>query len=180
MNSNTAIWLVYRTDTNARGFSLVKRTLGWKNFMPENFLEINWYLALTSYCNTIGQCLLYFRVFFGWKTKRPCFDLFIHWLIKKSNTFQNHFSRSCENRSNQVRNWINWMILRSYANSWYFGVTVMGGACIRSPRSLGHWVVIVSLSSLSTWHCTRSNTQTLVNEATNQVNWMILLFFAIS
>ena len=42
-------------DTNARGFWLVKRTLGWKNFMPENFLEINRYFALTSYCNTIGQ-----------------------------------------------------------------------------------------------------------------------------
>ena len=26
-----------------------------KNFMPENFLEINQYFALTSYCNTIGQ-----------------------------------------------------------------------------------------------------------------------------
>ena len=26
-----------------------------KNFMPENFLEINRYFALTSYCNTIGQ-----------------------------------------------------------------------------------------------------------------------------
>ena len=25
-----------------------------KNFMPENFLEINRYFALTSYCNTIG------------------------------------------------------------------------------------------------------------------------------
>ena len=54
-NRNRAIWLVYRTDTNARGFWLVKRTLGWKNFMPENFLEINRYFALTSYCNTIGQ-----------------------------------------------------------------------------------------------------------------------------
>ena len=54
-NANRAIWLVYRTDTNARGFWLVKRTLGWKNFMPENFLEINRYFALTSYCNTIGQ-----------------------------------------------------------------------------------------------------------------------------
>ena len=54
-NGNGAIWLVYRTDTNARGFSLVKRTLGWKNFIPKNFLEINRYFALTSYCNTIGQ-----------------------------------------------------------------------------------------------------------------------------
>ena len=53
-NGNRAIWLVYRTDTNARGFWLVKRTLGWKNSMPENFLEINRYFALTSYCNTIG------------------------------------------------------------------------------------------------------------------------------
>ena len=54
-NGNRAIWLVYRTDTNARGFWLVKRTLGWKNFLPEKFLEINWYFALTSYCKTIGQ-----------------------------------------------------------------------------------------------------------------------------
>ena len=54
-NGNRAIWWVYRTDTNARGPFLVKRTLGWKNFMPENFLEINRYFALTSYCNTIGQ-----------------------------------------------------------------------------------------------------------------------------
>ena len=54
-NSNRAIWLVCRTVTNARGFWLVKRTLGWKNFMLENFLEINRYFALTSYCNTIGQ-----------------------------------------------------------------------------------------------------------------------------
>ena len=54
-DGNRAIWLVYRTYKNARGFCLVKRTLGWKNFMPENFLEISRYFALTSYCNTIGQ-----------------------------------------------------------------------------------------------------------------------------
>ena len=35
------IWLVYQTDTNKHGFWLVKQTLGWKNFMPENFVEIN-------------------------------------------------------------------------------------------------------------------------------------------
>ena len=179
MNSNTAIWLVYRTDTNARGFSLVKRTLGVKKLHARELSRKQLILSFDIILQHDCQCLLYFRVFFGWKTKRPCFDLFIHWLIKKSNTFRNYFSRSYENRSNQVRNWINWMILRSYANSWYFGVTVMGRAC-RSPHSLGHWVVIVSLSSLSTWHWTRSNTQTLVNEATNQVNWMISLFFAIS
>ena len=52
-NGNIAIWLVYRTETNSRGFWLVKRTPGWKNGMPENFLQINRYFDLTSYCNTI-------------------------------------------------------------------------------------------------------------------------------
>ena len=48
----------------------------------------------------IKQCLLHIRVFFGGKTKSPCFDLFIHWLIKQiTNTYRNHVSRSYENRS---------------------------------------------------------------------------------
>ena len=48
----------------------------------------------------IEQCLLHIKVFFGGKTKRPCFDLFIHLLIKQiTNTYRNHFSRSYENRS---------------------------------------------------------------------------------
>ena len=43
----------------------------------------------------IEQCLFHIRVFSGGKTKRPCFDLFIHWLIKPiANTdetiFQGH------------------------------------------------------------------------------------------
>ena len=33
----------------------------------------------------IKQCLLHIRVFFGRKTKSPCFDFFIHWLIKQNN-----------------------------------------------------------------------------------------------
>ena len=47
-------WFIERIQ-NARDFWLVKRTLGWKNFMPVNFLEINRYFVLTSNCNTIGQ-----------------------------------------------------------------------------------------------------------------------------
>ena len=48
----------------------------------------------------IKQCLLLVRVFLGGKTKRPCFDLFIHWLIKQTtNTYRSHFSRSYENCS---------------------------------------------------------------------------------
>ena len=48
----------------------------------------------------IEQCLLHIRVFFGGKTKRPCFDLFIHRLIKRTKQ-ANHFSRSFEIRSVQ-------------------------------------------------------------------------------
>ena len=100
---NRVIWFVYRTDTNARGFWLVKRTLGWKNFMPEErsrnqsilrfdvTLQHNW---------PIQQCLLHISCFFGGKTKSPCFDLLIHWLTKQiTNTYRNHFSKSYENRS---------------------------------------------------------------------------------
>ena len=51
----------------------------------------------------IEQCLLHIRVFFGGKTKRPCFDLFTHWLIKQiTNTHGNHFSRSYESDCNGV------------------------------------------------------------------------------
>ena len=31
----------------------------------------------------VEQSLLHIKVFFGGKTKSPCFDLFIHWLIKQ-------------------------------------------------------------------------------------------------
>ena len=52
---NRAIWLVCRTNINARGFWLVKRTRGWKDFMPEELSRNQSNFALTSYCNTIGQ-----------------------------------------------------------------------------------------------------------------------------
>ena len=54
-NGKGAIWLVYRKDTNARGFCFVKWTFRWKNSTLKNFLEINQYFALTSNCNMIGQ-----------------------------------------------------------------------------------------------------------------------------
>ena len=95
-------WFIQRIQT--RVVFDCQRTLGWKTFMPENFLEINRYFALTPYCNTVGQSNNAFPIlgFSGGKTKRPCFDLFIHWLIKQiTNTYQNHFSRSYENRSMQ-------------------------------------------------------------------------------
>ena len=102
-NGNKAIWLVYGTDTNAPGFWLVKRTLGWKNFMPEELSRNQSILrfdVILQHDWPIEQCLLHIRVFFGGKTKSPCFVLFIHWLIKQiTNTYRNHFLRTYENRS---------------------------------------------------------------------------------
>jgi len=73
--------------------------------MPENFLEIDRYFALTSQFNTIGQlnnALSILGFLFGGKTKSPCFDLFIHWLIKQiTDTYRNHLLRSYENCSNK-------------------------------------------------------------------------------
>ena len=102
-NRNRAIWLVYRTDTNARGFWLVKRTLGWKNFMLENFLEINRYFALTSYCNTIGSSNNAFSILGLSLAGKRRVHVLIFSLIGRQNkwrndTYRNHFSSSYKNR----------------------------------------------------------------------------------
>ena len=99
---NRTIWLVYGTGTNARGFWLVKQTLGWKIFMPENFLEINRYFALTSCCNTIGQSNNAFSIlgFSLTGNEEAMFWSLIQWLIEQiTNTYRNHFSKSYETRS---------------------------------------------------------------------------------
>ena len=50
--------------------------------------------VILQYDWPIKQCLLHIRVFFGEKTKRPRFDLFINWLIKQrtltETIFQGH------------------------------------------------------------------------------------------
>ena len=54
------------------------------------------FLVMLQHDWLVEQCLLHI----SGKTKRPCFDLFIHWLLKQiTNTCRNHFSRSYENRS---------------------------------------------------------------------------------
>ena len=94
-NRNRAIWLVYRTDTNTHGLWLVKRTLVWKNFMPENFLEINRYFNLTSYFNMIGQSndvfsILGFSLAGKWRVHVLVFSS-IGWYNKLTETiFQGH------------------------------------------------------------------------------------------
>ena len=95
-NGNRAIWLVHRMDTNARGFCLVKRKL---RELSRN-QSILCFDVILQHDWPIKQCFLHVRVFFGGKTKSPCFDLFIHWLIKQiTNTYLNYFSRSYENLS---------------------------------------------------------------------------------
>ena len=94
-NGSWAIWLIYRMDTNTRGFWLVKRTLGWKNFKPEESSRnqpILRFDVILQHDWPIEQRLLHIRVFFRGKTKRPCFDLFIHWLITQiTNTYRKPF-----------------------------------------------------------------------------------------
>ena len=81
-------WFIERIQTH---LWLVKRTLGWKNFMPEE-LSRNRFDVILQHDWSIEQCLLHIRVFFGGKMTSPCFVPFIHWLIKQiTNTYQNHF-----------------------------------------------------------------------------------------
>ena len=100
-NGNRAIWLVYRTDTKARSFWLVKRTLSWKNFMPKELFTnqsiLHFDVMLQNQSNN-SFSILGFSL-----AGSSCFDLFIHWLIKQiMNIYQNHFSRSYENCSNHM------------------------------------------------------------------------------
>ena len=93
-------WFIERIQTRV-AFGWLSERPAENTSCPKNFLELNQYFALTSYCNTIGQSNNAFSIlgFFSWKTKSPCFDLFIHWLIKQITiTYRNHFSRSYENR----------------------------------------------------------------------------------
>ena len=61
--------------------------------MPEE-LSRNRFDVILQHDWSIEQCLLHIRVFFGGKTKSPCFVLFIHWLIKQialtETIFQGH------------------------------------------------------------------------------------------
>ena len=79
-------WFIERIQTRV-AFGWLSEHSGKKTSCPKNFLEINRCLALTLYCNTIGQSNNAFsiRVLFGGKTKRQCFDLFIHKTKKTNN-----------------------------------------------------------------------------------------------
>ena len=66
-----------------------------KNYMPaelsRNQLIVH-FDVIPQHDWPIEQCLLHIRVFFGGKRKSPCFNLFIHWLIKQvTNTYTETF-----------------------------------------------------------------------------------------
>ena len=94
----------YRDSFNLLRLLINWRMLGHKKVIPnmeqacvQSILRFD---VILQHDWPIKQCRLHIRVFFGGKTKRPCFDLFIHWLIKQiTNTYRNHFSRSYENRA---------------------------------------------------------------------------------
>ena len=73
----------------------------------------------------IEQCLLHIMVFFGGKTKSPCFDLFIHWLTKEvTNTYRSHFSRLYKNRSTYLAKKVLFVnVLLSFAEQLFFLVS---------------------------------------------------------
>ena len=78
-------------------FGWLRELSGEKSSFPRTFYNqsILRFDVILQHDNTI-----HIGVFLGGKTKRPCFDLFIHWLIKQiTNTYRNHFLRSYENRS---------------------------------------------------------------------------------
>ena len=86
-------WCIEQIQTHL-AFCWLSERSPEKTSCPKNFLEI----ALTVILQhdwSIEQCFLHIRVFFGGKTKSPCFVFFIHWLIKQiTNTYGSQFSRS--------------------------------------------------------------------------------------
>ena len=94
-------WFIERIQTRV-AFGWLSERSGEKTSCPRTFSKSIdnslWRHATTRLANRTS--LLHLRVLFGRKRKRPCFDLFIHGLIKQiTNTCRNHFSRSYENCS---------------------------------------------------------------------------------
>ena len=95
-------WLIERIQTRV-AFGWLSERSGEKTQELSRNQSILRFDVILQHDWPIEQCLLHIRVFFGGKRKRPCFDLFIHWLIKQiTNTYRNHFSRSYEKRSDNL------------------------------------------------------------------------------
>ena len=80
-------WFIERIQTHV-AFGWISERSSEKNVMPEELSRNQSILpfdVMLQHDWSIEQCLLHSSVFFGGKTKRPCCDLFIHWLIKQNN-----------------------------------------------------------------------------------------------
>ena len=113
-NGNRAIWWVYWIDANVRSFWLVKRTLGWKNFMSEELSRnqsILRFHIILQHDWPIEQFPLHIRVFLGGKTKSPCFDLLSHWFIKITTTSTKLWRTAVLVKT---RVWVGWSVSRAH------------------------------------------------------------------
>ena len=92
-------WFIERIQTRV-AFGWLSEHSGEKNFIPKNFLEINRYFALMSYCNTIGQSNYAFSILgFLWRENEETMFWSFHPLADKTNNEHLQRSRSYENHS---------------------------------------------------------------------------------
>ena len=98
-------WFIERKQTRV-AFGWLSERSGEKNFMPENFLEINRYFALTPYCNTSGKSSNAFSILgFSLAGKRRVHVLTFFLAYKRNNKhLPKHLLRSYENRSIPIGN----------------------------------------------------------------------------
>ena len=76
-NGNSLIdWFIERIQTHV--------AFGWLSECQYHYQWILRFDFILQHDWPMEQCLLHIRVFFGGKTKSPCFDLFIHWLMKQT------------------------------------------------------------------------------------------------
>ena len=81
-------WFIERIQTHV--------AFGW---LSERSRRLGRYTA-TRLVNRTMPSSIHITVFFGRKTKSPCFELFIPWFIKQmTNIYGSHFPRSYESRS---------------------------------------------------------------------------------
>ena len=84
-------WFIERIQTQVAFGCLIEHS-GKKNFMPENFLEINRYFALTSYCNQLQHDWPIANAFsilvFFWRENEKAMFWSFHPLADKTNNEQ--------------------------------------------------------------------------------------------
>ena len=152
-------WFVERIQTRV-AFGWLSERSGIKTSCSKKFLEINRSLAVTVILQLdwlIEQCLLHIRVFFGGKTRSPCLDLFIHWLIKQITiTYRKHFLRSHGNRLYCREKGIVhkfWWDVRSFSQEGNFVCRLLLGQTVFHTSGERHRLIKLSVTQLEAeWH----------------------------